>query len=225
MQMRELLLEELRSENSSVLPIAVSLVVVQSGYVEGGLVPTLEDCSFEDDDTCLLQLSSQTRVLRQRVFGISWERRDQRKKQSFVVLRGEEVDGRGTVWVAKVLLLLRLGQSGGGAVREYAFVQYMEVTKPVSGVDEALGCVCVRWATDEGEDWTLDIENSLRKEHVQAGEWYGLVPFRSIVSTVQVLRSNLWIRPFSPELPWPLHRFYINRFVVPADPELDAGDI
>ena len=77
-------------------------------------------------------------------------------------------------------------------------------------------------------DRTLNIQEELRKSHIEVGEWYDLIPFSSIVSTVQVLRSNISIHPFTPSLPWVLHRFYINRFFIPrgdfmSDDNSDAG--
>lgn len=71
-------------------------------------------------------------------------------------------------------------------------------------------------------DRTLNIGKSLRKSEVETGEWFGLVPFSSIVGTVQFLRSNIAIHPFSAELQWPLHRFYINRFYMPRNENLDT---
>lgn len=47
---------------------------------------------------------------------------------------------------------------------------------------------------------------------MSVGEWFGVVSFDTIVGTVHVLRSNFAIHPFTPELPWSHHRFYINRF-------------
>ena len=44
-------------------------------------------------------------------------------------------------------------------------------------------------------------------------EFYGFVSFNSIESAVTVVRSNIAISPFSEQLPWPLHRFYLNRFI------------
>lgn len=45
------------------------------------------------------------------------------------------------------------------------------------------------------------------------GEYNGLVPFSSLVTTVSVLRSNKAIKPFTDKLPWPLHGFNINNFI------------
>ena len=166
-------------------------------------------------------------IVRQRVFGIGWDRPGQYKKQSFVVLKGEE-EGEQVSWVAKVLLLFRLSATGLGDIQEFAYVQYMEVTDAITGVDRALDCVCLRWATADEVDRTLNIEQSLLCTKVQEGEYYGLVPFSSIISTVSVVRSNIAISPFTDKLPWPLHRFYINRFIPSKGPllttEPDSAD-
>ena len=135
------------------------------------------------------------------------------------MLKGEE-EGGSVLWVAKVLLLFKLTATGYGDIQEFAYVQYMEVTDAVSGVDRALDCVCLRWATADEVDRTLNIEQSLQGNQVQEGEYYGLVPFNSIISTVSVVRSNIAISPFTEKLPWPLHRFYINRFLPSRDPLL-----
>lgn len=63
----------------------------------------------------------------------------------------------------------------------------MEVTDAVSSVYRALGRVCLRWATADEVDRTLDIAKSLRSDPVKEGEYYGLVPFGYTVSTVNVL--------------------------------------
>ena len=219
-----LISEQVQSLTASVLPTWIRLVFVQSGYVEGGLTPSLDHCSFDEDDNWVLRIPSSKTTLRQRVFGIGWRREDMKIKQSFVLIRSEENETECTLWVAKVLLFVRMDVNNTSVKSDYAFVQYMEVTNPVTEVDKALGCVCLRWATDDEKDWTLDIEESLKSKHIDAAEWYGLVPFSSIVSTVQVLRSNIAIKPFTPQLPWPLHRFYINRFHLPKDPLLPESD-
>lgn len=56
---------------------------------------------------------------------------------------------------------------------------------------------------------TLDGGESLRKSDVETREWFGLLPLSSIVENVLVLRSNIEIRLFSEEFPWPPYRFYI----------------
>lgn len=126
-------------------------------------------------------------------------------------MKGTE-DGEVVVWVAKVLLLFRLNSGGPGQDTEYAYVQYIVVTDAVSAVHRNLGCVCLRCAKEDEVDRTVNISQNLRGSQMEAGEYYGMVPFRSILSCVQVLRSNIGIRPFTEQFPWPLHRFYLNLF-------------
>lgn len=65
------------------------------------------------------------------------------------------------MWVEKVISLFCLSGTGVGDINKFAYVQYMEVTVAVSGVDSAFGCVCMRWATDDDLDRRLDIEKSI----------------------------------------------------------------
>lgn len=46
---------------------------------------------------------------------------------------------------------------------------------------------------------------------VERGEWYGALPFSSEMSVQHIVRSNYCESPFRSQLPWPLHRFYVNR--------------
>lgn len=84
--------------------------------------------------------------------------------------------------------MFRLSANGVGDIEEYAYVQYMEVTAAVAGADRVLGCVCLWWVTSHEVDITLEIVKILRSSQVQEGEYCGMVAFRSIVSTVNVLR-------------------------------------
>ena len=74
----------------------------------------------------------------------------------------------------------------------------MDVTDAISGVDRALGCVGLRWSTEDEIGRTLNIPESLRGNQLEAGEYYGLVPSNSIVGSLQVVRSNIGIRRFTP---------------------------
>lgn len=59
----------------------------------------------------------------------------------------------------------------------------------------------------------MEIAEKVRGNQVNEGEYYGLVPFTSILSTVIVLRYNIAIMPFTESITWPLHRFYIKLFI------------
>ena len=100
----------------------------------------------------------------------------------------------------------------------------MEVTKPVTAADKALKCVCLRWATDDNIDYTVSPEKEIQRGQMECGEQYGFIPFNSIVGTVQVVRSNIPVPPFKDPTPWPLHRFYVNRFSLQKDIPLGDHD-
>jgi len=172
-QLLQLLKDHVTSMEGAILPSMVHLQIVQSGYVSGSFVPTLSHCKKLENGSTVIQdttedESGQMSRSRNRVFGIGWERPGQYKKQSFVVMRGNDEGGR-VLWVGKILLLFRLSYTGSSETEEFAYVQYMEVSKPISGVDRALGCVCLRRATEDELDRTLDVERSLSGSKVEAG--------------------------------------------------------
>lgn len=62
------------------------------------------------------------------------------------------------------------------------------------------------------EDSTINIVASIRGMNVESGRYYGFIPFDSIITQIQGLRSSIVIHPFIALLHWPLHLFFINRF-------------
>ena len=220
-QFSELLQEHLQS--TKLIPFQASVTIVQSGYIDGGLRPTIEDCQSVEG-TFLLKTSRNYIKRRQRVFGLSWDRPNLRRKQSFVVIKGLEGDDLDVFWVGQVILLFHLHDRAGTVKEELAFVQFMEVTQPLSSADKALKCVCLRWATDDNVDYTLDPGRQIERGQMECGEWYGFIPFNSIVGTVQVVRSNIAVPPFTNPSPWPLHRFYVNRFSLEKDIPFEDND-
>lgn len=127
------------------------------------------------------------------------------KKQRFVLLKCEE-DGKQVLWVAKVLLFLRLSATGVGDVLKFAHVRYTEATDYVSGVCMVFGCVCLRWVTDNEVDITLVTSQSYRSSQVKEKYYYGIVPSGSVVSSLNFLLSNISITHFTDKLPCTLHR-------------------
>jgi hypothetical protein len=110
--------------------------------------------------------------------------------------------------------------------KEHEWPSFLEASELVprtviDRIKEALRCVCLLWATEDNIDHTVDPSTHIRAGQIETAEWYGLVPFDSIVGTVQVLRSNIPIPPFTSQIPWPLHRFHINRFLVNKDQVLE----
>lgn len=59
---------------------------------------------------------------------------------SFVLVGGDGGNGR-RLWVAKVLLLFAMCLKDDSESREYAFLQYMEVTCHIAIVDKTLSCI------------------------------------------------------------------------------------
>ena len=131
-QLLELLKDHISNIERVVLPTMAQLQIVQSGYVHGGFVPQLSDCIDLDDGSTVTEKKANTDNIgiRHRVFGIGWERSGQYKKQSFVVMRGEQ-DGRQVLWIGKDLLLFRLRTAGSPHAEEFAYVQYMDVTRAI----------------------------------------------------------------------------------------------
>ena len=131
-QLLELLKDHISNIERVVLPTMAQLQIVQSGYVHGGFVPQLSDCIDLDDGSTVIERKANTDNIgiRHRVFGIGWERSGQYKKQSFVVMRGEQ-DGRQVLWIGKDLLLFRLRTAGSPHAEEFAYVQYMDVTRAI----------------------------------------------------------------------------------------------
>ena len=202
--------EHVIESSSTVFLDTVSFTVVQSGYILGGFLPCLNDC-INTSTGYVLQCKRSFHQTRQRVFGISWSRQKQIKKQSFVVVRGEDDHNPDLLWVGQVLLLVHI-KHGTEDLGQFAYIQYMEVTTPLSTIDESLGCVCLRWATADDIDYTTNYNRTVDVDRIDTAEWYGLVPFTSLLGTVQVIRSNIPINPFTMAVPWPMHRLHMNRF-------------
>lgn len=59
-------------------------------------------------------------------------------------------------------------------------------------------------------DLFLDINHYMREKNVKEGQYYFLVPFLSIISTIQGLQLNISIGPIAPPIPYKLYRLYIN---------------
>lgn len=85
------------------------------------------------------------------------------------------------------------------------------MTSPVDEVHRILNCFCLRWATEDNAGQSVQFSPTM-SDTVETGEWYGLVPFPSVQSVHQIARSNHSVGLFFPELPWPAHYFYVNRF-------------
>lgn len=111
------------------------------------------------------------------------------------------VQGEGNLyWFAQTLLYFHVNLHGPNSEEtEFVFLQYFDVTFPVDEIDKELYCVCLQRATDAGLDHSINFKTDNTKM-IEAGEWYELVTFSSIVSVHYIVRSNYFVSPFSPRL-------------------------
>lgn len=75
--------------------------------------------------------------------------------------------GPKVLWVAKVLIIIRLNGDCLADNQYIAYMQYMEVTDTVSGVNMELGCVWLCCDTKDEVDSTVDISQTLQRKQVE----------------------------------------------------------
>lgn len=90
----------------------------------------------------------------------------------------------------------------------------MEVTDDVCSVDVEIWCLRLQWEKAVEVDRALKTTKILRYSEVKEGEYYRLAAFSTIFSKVSYLLSNIYIIPFTDNLRWLLHCFYLNRFII-----------
>lgn len=114
---------------------------------------------------------------------------------------------------AKALLPFRMHVRYFDKKKELAFVRYMDVSPSRDDVGRALRFERLRWSTDEDIDYTLaQRDRSTKAKELKTVEQFGADPFRSIKSTIHVMRENFDVVPCYEETPWPSRRFCTNRF-------------
>lgn len=190
----------------------ITITFVKSGIIESFKTPTLDDycqttnlVKYTENNN---HICTQKRVFATNSFGPS-----KTQKHSSIFLKGADAENGEHFWFAKTLLLFYIQcdhPSQKSYHKEFAFVRFYECTKPATVSEKLLNCICLRWETADGVDYsTKSSENS---EHICTSENYGVIPFSSICGITHVIRSNYAIKPFIPELPWTHHRFHVNRF-------------
>lgn len=90
----------------------------------------------------------------QSIFTDSFGSGDKRERFVLVSDGGEEGGG---LWVAEVLLLYGIDVREINKSKQYVFLDYMDVTRPMDMVHKTLGCVCERSSTDD------EVQHSLRQ--------------------------------------------------------------
>lgn len=115
---------------------------------------------------------------------------------------GEEDTG---LMVAKVLFLFRVRREKQGIQeeREYAYLQFMRCAEPLDAVDRTLGCVYMCLITDDEVGHSVpERQRNRRTKKFQVGEWFGIERFGTIEGSVQLVRSNYEVQPFTSRIPY-----------------------
>ena len=215
----KLIHEELKTHNIYVPDDNVILEIVKSGTIETFHTPTLESYSSERNKV-LYNAPMRSQTFMKRVFATASFGPAEKKRHSFVFMKGSDDGSSEEFWFAQTLLLFYLKCDHMSFEQQYAFVRYMRCTPPLDAIDRNLNCVCLRWETTEDtpEDCTsqyTDIDSTTQPRDANkiiTGESYGLVSFKSLCGVVHLVRANYAVKPFTKELPWTQHRFYVNRF-------------
>lgn len=78
------------------------------------------------------------------------------------------------------------------------FVQFMESVPSLDAVNDALGCLCLRWAAaDGGESKTDGVRMESKNGRIAAREWVRGISAGSILSTVYVVQANFSVHLFT----------------------------
>lgn len=198
------------------------ITVVRSAMVAGGFQPSLQDYDTTTNTLCHRQNHFRTR---QRIFATHEFGPNKKPRYSFILLRGDN-NGVPITWVGKLVALLRVKTDGNDELTtDYAYVQYMEVTRPLDYVDEVLNCVCLRWSTADEIDHTIPCLSNMRNSgNSSSSPWFGLVKANTVLGSVHVVRQKYEVKPFTKHIAWEEQRFYINRFYRDPGPVIGEAD-
>jgi len=183
----------------------LSIVRVASGYVAGVKTPTSKD--YSEASNAIVIWEDYLRKSQRFVAKIGFYDTAALRQDSVLLEVGKDVgdvECKQRLWVVRVFGFFRVKSSGSRGVSdgvftgygnegvselegsggrsgesEVAFFQYFEVIPRCDAVDEALGCVKLRWARNEG------ICNKVR-----SGKCFDVVPmasFRGVVHTIPVV--------------------------------------
>lgn len=85
-----------------------------------------------------------------------------------------------------------------------AFVRFVECTLPLDVVDGASGCVCMLRATAQCRENKTELdkwEKQNNRTHTTVGKWFGMISFKSVLSTLHVVWASTPLYLSSTELP------------------------
>lgn len=100
------------------------------------------------------------------------------KKESFLfaIIVKNNVEGIFTFYVFQIRVSLHCHQNGKPA--QLAFVQYMNVVKPLDGTEDLLKCLCLRCSTDNDIDYArLNVRFDPKEP---PASWFEIVEFQDI---------------------------------------------
>lgn len=202
------LIAEFLNENNSTSSFAqVQLTIVKSAFLVGGLSPTLQNYNEQTED---VEYNPSYQRYIQRIFATNNFGSNNKPRFSFVALESSKEK---CVWFSKLHALFRIKATDLSEPIECAFVRYMDTTKPINNIDSALGCVCLRWSTDDNKDYTVNPTPLNEMGSISPpAPFFGLIHASSIYSSIHVIRRNIPYLPFIPKTHWMYHRFCINRF-------------
>lgn len=130
------LVHNVSAEIGGNVPVStVRLTFVEPGYMIGGYISTMSDVAFAN---AYVKKGGEFLKRLQRIFATDSFGASGNKKNIFVLVceGGEECD---ELWIAKDLLLFKLEAGRNGGSEQYAFHQFVEVTRPKDRFDETLG--------------------------------------------------------------------------------------
>lgn len=83
-------------------------------------------------------------------------------------------------------------------MKKVSFVRNMDVTSPRDDVNRALGCVSLRWSTDDNIDRTLaEKDQNFGAQVLKTSEWFSVESLCSIKRTIHGVRENFSVAPYS----------------------------
>lgn len=108
----------------------------------------------------------------------------------------------------RLILIPRQGRTR--VMPNFAFLENFELTPQLDSVNLLLNHAFHRCARADKIDPSLHYDTS-STETTATRERYVIMPFSAEIFTHHILRPHYRIR-FSSQLPWPVHRLYVNHF-------------
>lgn len=198
----------------------VAVMFLKSGYIVEGFLRSLSDyvgkeITIESDSTiqkncndywAVMSLHLEMRGRNASCLYVPWERKI-----------------RGWWWRKGLSVSVQRKQQGFQDEMKHAYLQFMDCTSLQDAADWTLRCLCMWWSTDHELDHTVRKEQGKRcTDSLEFGKWFGIKLYSTIESSLQLVTNNCEVYQFTSGLPWPQHRFYVNRFY--SAPQTDYGD-